>query len=93
MILPRASSIVRSRSHSCELSALIYFKYTNFSLQRGCCRPLFGSGGAIAGGYRATARNFVLHVQGIAYLFDVAAGEEPLESLGDFLLFKQCGLS
>jgi alginate O-acetyltransferase complex protein AlgI len=73
-----------------NLGALIYFKYTYFIL---------GNVSAIAHvlglNWHSPTLNIILPLgisfftfQGIAYLFDVAAGEEPLEHLLDFLLFK-----
>ena len=90
-ILPRASTVVPlAVGILANLSALIYFKYSNFLIANAAAvAQLFGSG------WRPSPADIVLPLgisfftfQGIAYLFDVAAGEEPLESLGDFLLFK-----
>lgn len=73
-----------------NLGALVYFKYTNFILLNVAdAARLFGST------WTPSFRDIVLPLgisfftfQGTAYLVDVAAGEEPLEQLEDFLLFK-----
>jgi D-alanyl-lipoteichoic acid acyltransferase DltB (MBOAT superfamily) len=73
-----------------NLSALIYFKYTNFFLANAAAvARLFGSH------WHAPTLNIILPLgisfftfQGVAYLFDVASGEEPFEHLLDFMLFK-----
>ena len=90
-ILPRASTMIPlAVGILSNLSALVYFKYSNFLIANAAAvAQLFGSG------WRPSPADIVLPLgisfftfQGIAYLFDVAAGEEPLESLTDFLLFK-----
>jgi alginate O-acetyltransferase complex protein AlgI len=73
-----------------NLSALIYFKYMNFFLANAAAAArLFGVH------WQAPILNIILPLgisfftfQGVAYLFDVASGEEPLEHLLDFMLFK-----
>ncbi|HEU0053398.1 MAG TPA: MBOAT family O-acyltransferase, partial [Longimicrobium sp.] len=73
-----------------NLAPLLYFKYTNF---------LIGNAAAVVDLFGADWHPRVADIllplgisfftfQGIAYLFDVATGEEPFESLLDFLLFK-----
>ncbi|HEV8606596.1 MAG TPA: MBOAT family O-acyltransferase [Tepidisphaeraceae bacterium] len=73
-----------------NLAPLIYFKYSGFLLANAArLSHLIG----------LSWQSPVLHIilplgisfftfQGIAYLFDVAAGEEPLQNLLDFMLFK-----
>jgi alginate O-acetyltransferase complex protein AlgI len=73
-----------------NLAALVYFKYTNFLIANAAAvADLFGVN------WRPSPADIILPLgisfftfQGIAYLFDVAAGDEPFESLTDFLLFK-----
>jgi alginate O-acetyltransferase complex protein AlgI len=90
-VLPRATStsplIV---GIGANLAALVYFKYTNFILVNvAAAVGLFGAQ------WRPSLSDIVLPLglsfftfQGIAYLFDVATGEPPLEGLMDFLFFK-----
>jgi alginate O-acetyltransferase complex protein AlgI len=73
-----------------NLMPLIYFKYTNFFLANIAVMARLAKWQ-----WQAPGWNIILPLgisfftfQGIAYLFDVAAGEEPLEHLMDFLLFK-----
>ncbi len=73
-----------------NLGALVYFKYANFLIANiAAVAQLFG------GQWHPSAWDIILPLgisfftfQGIAYLFDVATGEPPLESLVNFLLFK-----
>ncbi|HVD61364.1 MAG TPA: MBOAT family O-acyltransferase [Gemmatimonadaceae bacterium] len=73
-----------------NLGALVYFKYTKFILVNAAdVAQLFGST------WQPSFGDIILPLglsfftfQGIAYLVDVAGGEEPLHSLRDFLLFK-----
>jgi D-alanyl-lipoteichoic acid acyltransferase DltB (MBOAT superfamily) len=90
-ILPRATSTwLLVIGVSANLSALIYFKYTNFLLVNAAAAlQLFGSS------WQPSFGDIVLPLgisfftfQGIAYLFDVATGEPPLTSLLSFLVFK-----
>jgi alginate O-acetyltransferase complex protein AlgI len=73
-----------------NLSLLIYFKYTNFFLANAA-----GVGRVFGLHWQAPILDIILPLgisfftfQGVAYLFDVASGEEPLEHLLDFMLFK-----
>jgi len=73
-----------------NLTPLIYFKYTNFLLANA------SAAARLAGfDWHQPALNIILPLgisfftfQGIAYLVDIATGDEPLEHLMDFLLFK-----
>lgn len=73
-----------------ELLPLVIFKYTNFLLQN------LGAVAHVAGlswETRLVQLTLPLGVsfftfQGIAYLVDVSAGEQPFRRIGDFLLFK-----
>ena len=73
-----------------NLGALVYFKYTNFLIAN-----VAAVANLLGGGWHPSPADIILPLgisfftfQGIAYLFDVATGEEPLESLLSFLLFK-----
>ncbi len=73
-----------------NLAPLIYFKYSGFFLTTGA-QILHALGASV----HAPLLHIILPLgisfftfQGIAYLFDVAAGEEPLHKLLDFMLFK-----
>ena len=74
-----------------NLAPLLYFKYTGFFLSN------MVSAANLCWGPDGTLRlpDIILPLgisfftfQGIAYLVDVASGEEPFESASDFLLFK-----
>jgi D-alanyl-lipoteichoic acid acyltransferase DltB (MBOAT superfamily) len=73
-----------------NVGLLIYFKYTNFFLAN------IAAAARLAGSHwQPPVLNIILPLgisfftfQGVAYLFDVASGEEPLEHLLDFMLFK-----
>lgn len=73
-----------------NLAPLLYFKYTGFFLSNVVSAAnLFGAGWSLR------LPDIILPLgisfftfQGIAYLVDVATGEEPFESVSDFLLFK-----
>ena len=73
-----------------DLTPLLYFKYTNFTLTN------VSSLVRLAGGsWQYHAADIILPLgisfftfQGIAYLVDIWSGEKPFERLGDFLLFK-----
>jgi len=67
-----------------------WFKYTGFLLDN-----LQHVGSAVGLGWKAPVLHILLPLgvsfftfQGIAYLIDVASGDEPFDSLVDFLLFK-----
>src|SRR6478672_7658350 len=83
-------SVVPELQHRRNLGALVYFKYTKFILVNAAdVAQLFGST------WQPSFGDIILPLglsfftfQGIAYLVDVAGGEEPLHSLRDFLLFK-----
>jgi len=90
-VLPKASSrLALTLGIAANLSALLYFKYTNFILVNvAAAVQLFG------GAWHPSVSDIILPLgisfftfQGIAYLFDVATGEPPLTRLLDFLLFK-----
>lgn len=90
-VLVRAQTMTALAIGVCvNLGALLYFKYTIFLLTNiAAFGHFFGSH------WEAPHWDIILPLgisfftfQGIAYLFDVATGEEPLDSLLDFLLFK-----
>jgi D-alanyl-lipoteichoic acid acyltransferase DltB (MBOAT superfamily) len=90
-VLARAASTwTLALGVAANLSPLLYFKYSNFFLANATTvSRLFGSH------WHATLLDIILPLgisfftfQGVAYLFDVASGEEPLEHLLDFMLFK-----
>lgn len=73
-----------------NIGILLYFKYTNFLVQN-AATVLQGLGLD----WSPDILNITLPLgvsfftfQGIAYLVDVASGEEPFESLRDFMLYK-----
>lgn len=90
VLTPEPRTWTLSFGVSVNLGALLYFKYTSFILANAAeAVRLFGAA------WHPTVGDIVLPLgisfftfQGIAYLVDVAAGEEPLYSLRDFLLFK-----
>lgn len=73
-----------------NLAPLLYFKYTNFAIENvASVLSLFG----LHASPHALAIVLPLGIsfftfQGIAYLVDVATGEDPFHDLTDFLLFK-----
>jgi D-alanyl-lipoteichoic acid acyltransferase DltB (MBOAT superfamily) len=73
-----------------NLAPLFYFKYTNFALANvASVLSLFGLQGWIRTAQIVLPLGISFFTfQGIAYLIDVAAGEEPFLALQDFLLFK-----
>ena len=72
-----------------NLSPLVLFKYTGFILQNvAAISHVFGSHWQPVVHILLPLGISFFTFQGIAYLFDVATGEEPLDSLIDFLLFK-----
>lgn len=89
--------MTRAQSHwaltggvAVNLLVLLYFKYTNFLIVNvAAAIQLVGSG------WHPSVSDIILPLglsfftfQGIAYIFDVGTGEEPMENLVDFLLFK-----
>jgi alginate O-acetyltransferase complex protein AlgI len=73
-----------------ELLPLLFFKYTNFFLQN-----VSAVSRAVGLPWQARWIELTLPLgvsfftfQGIAYLVDVSAGEQPFRKIGDFLLFK-----
>jgi D-alanyl-lipoteichoic acid acyltransferase DltB (MBOAT superfamily) len=73
-----------------NLTPLIYYKYTGFFIQNAAAVAHW-----LGSGWVPPSLSILLPLgisffsfQGIAYLVDIATGEEPLERLSDFLLFK-----
>ncbi len=90
-------AVARTKSHwvliggvAVNLSALVYFKYTNFLIVNvAAAVRLFGSA------WHPSVSDIILPLglsfftfQGIAYILDVGTGERPLTNFVDFLLFK-----
>jgi D-alanyl-lipoteichoic acid acyltransferase DltB (MBOAT superfamily) len=75
---------------SANLAPLVYFKYTGFLLTNAVSIANW-----IGAGWYPIVPEILLPIgisfftfQGIAYLVDVATGDEPMYGLADFLLFK-----
>lgn len=73
-----------------NLAPLLYFKYTGFFLSNAVAAAnLFGTGWHLRLPYIILPLGISFFTfQGIAYLVDVASGEELFDSASDFLLFK-----
>ncbi len=90
-VLPRWPSLsMLLLGVAANLTPLVYYKYSSFLIQNAAIMThWFGSD------WVPPAMSILLPLgisffsfQGIAYLVDVATGEEPLQRLSDFLLFK-----
>jgi len=85
-VLPKAQTWIPLASGVLvNLAPLIYFKYTNFLV--GNIVNLFGGKFEPFDILLPLGISFFTF-QGIAYLVDVSAGEEPMSNVLDFLLFK-----
>jgi alginate O-acetyltransferase complex protein AlgI len=90
VLAQRESTSALSLGVAVNLSALLYYKYAGFFVANAAAvADLFGAH------WHPSFGDIILPLgisfftfQGIAYLFDVATGDEPLTSFSEFLLFK-----